>query len=241
MTDNLDYVNVLQFLAKIIEDYNKMIADAEIIGRTDSINLGEDLDNLKSMLEDPNISSYIDNIGLATKGSESFIDLFKKGAVAVDMHKIGKSNKDIAIELSSITGHNFTEKEVREWIKKYKSSSLTQKSNIYSISKVESGDIYEDILNRLSILITEIEREDDAVFAGARTTRHSALIEVLREIRMCQKDIMDWKSNTTDVMASVEPIIDAIIQTLRDKVPEHVFSDVLRSLKELHIFSDSLY
>lgn len=240
--NNIDYVNVIQFLTRIIEEYYLMVNNAELIGRTDSINLGQDLENLKAMLEDPNISSYIDNIGLAVRGGEdNYIDIYKKSNQVLDLFKKGKSNKEIAIELSSTTGHNFTEGCVRDWLKKYEGSSLTEKSNAYSIANVQSGDIYEDILSRLNLLIRDVEKEDDEVFRGARTTRYSALVEIIREIRMCHKDIMDWKANTVDVMNSIEPIVDAIIQTLRSKVPEHVFNDVLKSLKDLDSFSDSLH
>jgi hypothetical protein len=240
MSKHVNYVNVIQYLDDIIDNYQDLMGEAELLGRQSAIELAEDLDGLKSLLEDPNIAGEIDNLVLPNLEKDNPIDTYKVGDKVIELYGIRYSEVEIAQALSATKGYNFTPEHVVDWIDNYKNSSLTVRAKKYSISKMEGETVYDEMATQLKALIEEIKIEDEEIFAASRTNKYSALTEVIRELRMWFKQYEDYKSSSIDVMACIDPIIEAILSVLKDKVPPTVFNDVLNAIKDLNMFGDTL-
>jgi hypothetical protein len=235
---NVDYINVIQLLDNIIDNYYSLMNNASLIGRDDAGALASDLLGLKDLLEDNTISTYIDNI--TPPSSNNPIDQYSLQADIINLSGIGYSNVEISQNLTTISRQNITPTHVQDWLANYNNSSLAERANTYAISRLGPGTVYDDMYTQLQTIMEQVKMEDSEVFASARTTKSAAQLEVLRELRMLIKQCEDWKSQAVDETASVDAVIANILKVLKEKVPPSVYSDILQAIRENIILAHTL-
>lgn len=236
--NNIDYVNVIQLLDNIIDNYYTLMAGASLLGRDDAASIASDLLGLKDLLNDGTISTYIDNITPVVSANP--IDQYSLQADILNLIGLNYSDVEISQNLTTISRQNITPKHVKDWKDNYESSSLVERANNYSLSRLEPGKIYEDMFSQLESIMNQIKLEDPEIFAAARTTKHHAQMDLLRELRMLTKQVIDWQSQAVDQTESVDAVITNILKVLKEKVPPTVYTDILGAIRENIVLTHTL-
>lgn len=197
------------FVKKIKQDLRDQLTIDERIGEKPYQLILEDLDYLESNLKEqnklemPNIipTNIIDQTGLAS--------------YLIQFYQSGQTVASMSNSLSILAGMAISPEEIDKWLTTYKeTNSLYIKPNENKIGSIfDASSRYQDLYEKLSILLDDIQLASDNAFKHKSTTKEQLLIELFKEMRQLTETADKFVS--TQIRAqSMRTLIADIVNTI---------------------------
>lgn len=194
-----------------------------LMGAPPTTELLEDLDDLIKGLDVPA------DAGL-TLDRVHAIDRLGCGLSVLSMYCDGTDTATISKVLETQTGVEITPSEVQQWVDNYEASGVVRRNSMANHSIFDTKNRMEDLQLMIQRLLADVEVEDPAVFARAKTTRYDVQLTAIAQLRSTVKDARQvvealHQMNTYHELARI------IVEEIRTESPA-VAQRILQVLKK---------
>lgn len=211
------------------------LAEESFLGREPFDSLLVELNGYVDLLDDPTISDNLNNFKLVKAHP---IDVLGCGLAVTRLYEQGLDARQIATQLTKYTREQIAEEQVRDWLEKYQTSPISQQRGKTSSSIFDTANQLEMLCVQLTRIVSEVEAEDDQIYAAAKTTRHQVKTEVLREMRATIKDAYNIVKAAHE-MNNTRELANWIVEVVGEFSPE-IQRKLYKRLKEQSVLFRTL-